>query len=253
MNEIEALIDGYWRWLRDKTAVKQFGDWTEITTPYLDRHNDYIQIYARKNGAGFVLSDDGYTISDLEQSGCSLNSTKRQEILNSILNGFGVKSNAGVIEVHATSDNFALRKHNLVQAIISVSDMFYLASPTVEAIFYEDVIKWLEASDIRFIPKVKFSGRSGFDHMFDFVIPKSRGASERIIRAINNPNRTAALNFIQAWEDTRSSRPENATPFAFLNDFEKPTPGPVTEALSNYDIKPIEWSRREQYITQLAA
>ncbi len=46
MSEIDLLIDGYWRWLRDKTAIKQLKDWTEITTPYLDRHNDYLQIYA---------------------------------------------------------------------------------------------------------------------------------------------------------------------------------------------------------------
>ena len=253
MSEIDILIDGYWRWLRDKTAVKQINDWYEITTPYLDRHNDYIQIYVRKNGVGYILTDDGATLADLEQSGCSLDSAKRQEILHSILNGFGVKEHAGAIEVHATSDTFALRKHNLIQSMLSIHDMFFLASPTVEAIFYEDVVEWLESSDIRFTSRIKFSGKSGFDHMFDFVIPKSKLASERIIRAINNPSRTTALNFIQAWEDTRPSRPENATPFAFLNDAEKKINGSVLDALSNYNIVPVEWSRRDQYISQLAA
>ena len=30
--------------------------------------------------------------------------------------------------MHATPDSFPLRKHNLVQAILAVNDMFYLAA-----------------------------------------------------------------------------------------------------------------------------
>ncbi len=202
MSEIDLLIDGYWHWLRDKSSVKQIDDWTEITTPYLDRHNDYVQIYARRDGKKYLLSDGGDTLTDLEQSGCSLDSPKRQTILKAILNGFGVEKVTNDLLVHATPENFAVRKHNLVQTILSVHDMFYLASPTVEALFFEDVAAWLDLSEIKFTPRVKFSGKSGFDHMFDFVIPKSKSASERIIRAINNPNRSSALSFITAWEDT---------------------------------------------------
>ena len=253
MSDVDILIDGYWRFLRDKTVVKQIDDWFEITTPYLDRHNDYMQIYAKKNGNGFVLTDDGYTIADLEQSGCNLENAKRQEILHSILNGFGVQQHGGDIQVHATMDTFSLRKHNLIQAMLSIGDMFFLASPTIEAIFYEDVAKWLDLLDIRFTSRVKFSGKTGFDHMFDFVIPKSRTASERIIRAINNPNRTTALNFIQAWQDTQASRPGNAIPFAFLNDSEKVISGTVVDALTNCNIVPIKWSQRDEQRAALAA
>ncbi len=253
MSEIDLLIDGYWRWLRDNSAIRQINDWTEITTPYLDRHNDYVQIYARREGKSYVLSDGGDTLTDLEQSGCSIDSPKRQTILNSILNGFGVEKAANDLLVHATPDNFAVRKHSLVQAILAVHDMFYLASPTLEALFFEDVAAWLDISEIRFTPRVKFSGKSGFDHMFDFVIPKSKSASERIIRAINNPNRPTALQLITAWEDTRDSRPENSQAYAFLNDAERIVGGSVTGALTNYGITPIEWSAREQYRERLAA
>jgi hypothetical protein len=253
MNEVEAHIDGYFRWLRDRTALVQLGDWTEITTPYLDRHNDYLQIYARKNGNGFVLTDAGETLLDLEQSGCNLDSPKRQQILKSILNGFGVEQTARDFEVHAMPDNFAVRKHNLIQAILSVQDMFFLAASSVESLFFEDVAAWLESVDIRFTPRVKFSGRSGFDHMFDFVIPKSRKAPERILRSINVPRREAAQNLIMAWIDTRDSRPDNSESFAILNDAEKPVGGNVTDALSNYGITPVPWSVRDRFMDRLAA
>ena len=253
MTEIDLLVDGYWRWLRDKTAIKQLKDWSEITTPYLDRHNDYIQIYARKNGADFMLTDGGETLLDLEQSGCAIESPKRQTILKSILDGFGVERHGNDLQVHAAPENFAIRKHNLIQTILSVHDMFYLASATVEALFLEDVAEWLESVDIRYTPRVKFSGKSGFDHMFDFVIPKSKFAVERIIRAVNNPSRSTSLSLITAWNDTRDSRPENAEPFAFLNDNEKPVGGGVADALRNYGITPVAWSQRGQFRERLVA
>ncbi|WP_341790629.1 DUF1828 domain-containing protein [Rickettsia endosymbiont of Polydrusus tereticollis] len=67
---VESLIEDYYKWLKDKTAWQQLKDWVEITTPYLDRHNDYIQIYLRQEGGHYILTDDSYTIEDLEQSGC---------------------------------------------------------------------------------------------------------------------------------------------------------------------------------------
>lgn len=254
MNEIEKLVDGYWRWLRDKTAIRRIDNWTEITTPYLDRHNDYIQIYAKnKSNGDYMLTDGGETLLDLAQSGFSLDSQKRQSILRSVLNGFGIEESNQELIVHASMDNFALRKHNLIQAILSVHDMFYLASPTVEALFFEDVAAWLDLSDIRYTPCVKFTGKTGFDHMFDFVIPKSRIEPERIIRAINNPSRNAAQNLVMAWLDTREVRPENSVSYAFLNDNERVISSTVKDALNNYKITPVPWSQRDEVRERLAA
>ena len=98
-----------------------------------------------------------------------------------------------LLEVQTSPENFPARKHNLIQAILAVNDLFYLASPIVESLFFEDVVAWLEANDIRYTPKVKFTGTSGFDHLFDFVIPKSpRKQPERIVQAINRPTRDTA-------------------------------------------------------------
>ena len=58
IDEVQSLLDRYWIWLRERTTLREIGEWTEITTPYLDRHNDYIQIYARRTDGGFLLTDD---------------------------------------------------------------------------------------------------------------------------------------------------------------------------------------------------
>lgn len=253
IDDVRRLIDDYAKWLRDKTSLRQVGGWIEITTPYLDRHNDYIQIYAKTTDTGYTLTDDGFTITDLEQSGCKLNSPKRQDLLNLALNGFGVQLQEGRLEVRASADNFALRKHNLVQAILSVNDMFYLAVPMVASVFYEDVTAWLDLHDVRYTPKVKFTGKTGYDHLFDFVIPKSRAQPERIVDTINRPNRDTAEAIAFKWIDTKEVRPPDAKAYVLINDLDQAVSPSVMDALTSYDVRPIPWSRRDEVRQELAA
>lgn len=253
IDEIQNLLDKYLLWLKDKTTLRQVQDWIEITTPYLDRHNDYMQIYVKHDNGGFVISDDGYTIEDLRLSGCELESKKRKDLLNLTLNGFGVKLDGEALVVHASSDNFALRKHNMVQAMLAVNDLFYLAGPVVASLFLEDVTAWLDLNDIRYTPRVKFSGKSGYDHLFDFVIPSSKRRPERIVQAINRPNRDTAQAIAFSWIDTKEVRPANSQAYVLLNDSEHTPSGSVIDALKNYDVRPVLWSKREDVREELAA
>jgi hypothetical protein len=252
--EIQKLLDDYVAWVKDKTTLREVnGSWAEITTPYLDRHNDALQIYARRENGGVVLTDDSYIIHDLEMSGCKLDTGKRQDLLRMTLNGFGVKLNKEALEIHATAENFPLRKHNLIQAMLAVNDLFYLAQPMVASLFLEDVIAWLEDYDVRYTPKVKFTGISGYDHLFDFVIPKSRKQPERIVQAINKPTRDTAESFMHKWSDTREVRPKTSKAYAVLNDREQPVPPGVIDAFRNYAINPVPWSHRHEVVQELAA
>jgi hypothetical protein len=253
LNDIEKLLDQYNAWLKNNTNLREIDDWVEITTPYIDRHNDQLQIYARRENGHFVLTDDGYTIHDLENSGCNLGTPKRQELLRMTLNGFGVKVNQDKLQVTATAENFPLRKHSLIQAMLAVNDLFYLAEPVVKSLFYEDVVRWLDEADVRYTPKVKFTGISGYDHLFDFVIPKSRRAPERILRTINRPSRATAETFIHAWSDTREVRSPESEAYAILNDREQSVPAEVPEALQVYSIMPVYWSHREEVRERLVA
>jgi len=253
MNQVAGLIDRYYAWLKDKTAWREIKDWVEITTPYLDTHNDYIQIYLKQQNGEFILTDDSYTITDLIQSGCSLDSPKRQKLLQTTLNGFGVHLNGQALEVRATHENFALRKHNLLQTILAVNDLFYLAAPSVASFFFEDVALWLDDHDIRHTERVKFAGRSGYDHMFDFVIPKSKRQPERILKVINNPNKDYAQATAFSWLDTREARSPDATAFAVLNDEGREVAAAVIEAFQNYEINPIPWTKRDEMLERLAA
>ncbi len=254
MEEIEKLIHQYTLWLKDKTTLKQVGEnWVQITTPHLDRHNDCLQIYARKKDGGFTLTDDGYTIEDLLNSGCNLDTPKRQELLKMTISGFGIQNRKNALETYATRENFALKKHNLLQAMLAVNDLFFLAQPMISSLFYEDVVEWLDTAEIRYTPKVKFTGKSGYDHMFDFVIPKSKVQPERILQTITRPSRDTAQALAFKWVDTKEVREPHSKAYAFLNDQEHAVAQGVIEALNNYDTIPVLWSERAGLRQELAA
>ena len=137
--------------------------------------------------------------------------------------------------------------------MLAVNDLFYLAKSVVESLFFEDVVTWLDANEIRYTPEVKFTGISGYDHLFNFVIPKSRKEPERIVQAINRPTRESALSFINAWTDTRQTRPPESKAYAMLNDIEQPVSGSVIDAFRNYQIRPVPWGDRAQVVLELAA
>lgn len=255
LHEMQELIHQYTEWLKAGTSLRELDGWVELTTPFLDRRNDFLQIYAHRENGHILLTDDSYIINDLELSGCSLNTPKRHELLQATLNGFGVSLNeqSKALEVKATPENFGRKKHSLIQAMLAVNDLFYLAEPLIKSLFFEDVVSWLDLNDVRYTQKVKFSGKSGYDHVFDFVIPKSKQQPERIIRTINRPSRDAAEAMMHAWSDTRAVRPSTSRAYALLNDKEQATAASVVDALRKYDIHPILWSRRDEARTELVA
>ena len=254
IDEVRGLLDQYAQWLRDKSVLREVNErYVEITTPYLDRHNDYTQIYVGRDNGGFVLTDGGETIQDLRASGCDLETSKRRDLLTASLNGFGIRREGDALTVKATAQDFSLRKHNLVQAILAVNDLFYLAVPVIASLFLEDVTAWLELHDIRFTPNLKFTGRSGYDHTFDFVVPASRRAPERLIRAVNRPSRDLAESLAFSWVDTKEVRPTASKFYTFLNDENRIPPTSIADALRSYDIVPVLWSRRDDVRLELAA
>jgi hypothetical protein len=253
--EADGLVAGYLRWLRDRTVLRQLGGgWAEITTPHLDRHNDCLQIYVRREDGGYLLTDDGYVIADLAAGGCDLASGRRQGLLATTLAGFGVGVGEGdALFVRATEGDFPAKKHGLVQAMLAVGDLFCLASPAAPSLFMEDVLAWLDAAGVRYTPNLKFTGRSGYDHRFGFIIPKSSRQPERIVEALPTPRAESAKQLLFKWSDVRDTRARGASLFALLNDAEAKVPPTLLDAMSTYGIHPVPWSRRGDALKTLAS
>lgn len=247
------LVDAYLAWLRSKICVADIGDVCEITTPFLDRHNDRLQIYVVATPNGLRLSDDGYIIGDLEASGCSFDTPNRRAALHAILNGFGVREHDGELYVETSVPNFPQKKHALTQAMLAVNDLFVTGKQRVATFFLEDVSHFLDAHDVRYSPSVEFTGKTGFTHKFDFLIPKSRQYPERLLRAINNPTRDAVTSVLFSWTDTKDVRSRGSRFYVFLNDTERELNPDLLSALQGYDVGTIPWSQRDQHVEELAA
>ncbi len=254
-SECQKLIDSYVDWLRRGLSVEEVGGACELTTPFLDRHNDHLQVYAVRENGNIVLSDDGYILADLRTSGLEMDTPKRKMVLESVLNGLGVRMDSNQLKVEASVSNLGQRLHSLVQAMLAVNDMFVMAQPRVASFFFEDVQAFLDSHDIRYTARVKLAGKSGYDHGVDFLIPKSRKRPERILQAIAAPKEDNVFGCLWTLSDTRAARgsqPESEPEaYAFLNDQEQGVGGDVIEALNAYRVTPAVWSRRAQYVEAL--
>jgi hypothetical protein len=251
---MENLIKKYVDWLNNKISFRQLGDWFEITTPFLNHHNDYIQIYARKEDSRILISDNGVTIDELEMTGVNIDrSDKRKSELAVILNSFGIKRDEkNGLFINCFENNFPESKHRFIQAILSVYDMYMLAEAKVESFFFEDVMKYFDDNDIRYTPNVQFIGRSNFPHQFDFSIPKTKKYPERLIKLINTPRKDLVISSLFSFEDTRKNRPES-TGLIILNDKSAKVSDEIIEAVKQYSIEPIEFSQIFNYKDNLAA
>jgi hypothetical protein len=205
------LKKSYIEWINRKLDYKDLNEGTiEITTPFLDRHNDMLQIFAipfEKNK--IKLTDDGYILSDLSMNGVDLTSSKkRKEIFSTILNGYGVSFDEAYNELFVITDisTFPQRKHMLIQAMITVNDMFMTSKTTVGNLFTEDVSNFLESNDIRYTENIFLGGKSGYNHNFNFLIPHFKDIPERVIHTMNSPSKGTLSNIIFSWSDTRDAR-----------------------------------------------
>lgn len=247
------FIGNYLAWIRSNSSQKQIGDYQEITTPFVDSHNDQIQFYVCRSQSGFVLTDDGYTLGDLEMCGCDINSKKRKEFIRQIAESLGVSIRDGAVVAEASEADIACKQHMMIQAMLKISDMFLTTSSRVKSLFFEEVDAFFEEHDIRNTPSIMLMGQSGLSHRFDFVIPASRREPERVVTTLNSPTKQNVQAAIFAWNDVTRTRSTQSKGYIVLNDIKKAPSSEILSAISNYDLVPIRWTDRQNYIQELAS
>ena len=265
IDQIAKLMGDYRNWLLESTSLRSVGGAVEITTPFLDRHNDCIQIYVREMGDDrLLLTDEGETIDDLEMSGISLKPLMQKELMKVATTGFGIDFENGVISVSASPNQFPLALNNLVQAILSINDLFYTVKPSSKhmniptarimnavtdenaksGIFRNNVGEWLAAQKFEIKRNASFSGKFYEKYKFHYMIRKFEHSPDRFVQAIVDSDRIKAREFAFAWLDTEESRPPDSKAFAVLDNRNNIIPPGLEDALHDYGIKPILWTDR---------
>ena len=255
----KSIIDGYASWWKDNAFAYQEGESIRFVCPLLNRHNDHMSLYIAENSSdgGYLISDLGETLNDLKISGCDvLKSEVRTKKLEQTLCGFGIGLKDNELCVAADEGSLFQKMNMLMQGMASVDDLFFTAKDSVKSLFVDDIAKWLENKGIRFTKDARFSGRSGFETKFDFVIPSTpKIAPERLIKAVGSPSENSVKNALFGWSDISSVRGESSS-YLFMNasNQEKNISTSLIQACRNYDVNPVIWDgNADSVLQELAA
>lgn len=214
-------IDEYSRWFKENSSARKLQNgWTEIGTPFMDRHNDGLTIYAKLENGNITLSDDGYIIGDLLADGVTINRQKRKKILDSFLMSYGVQNVDNELVMYTTLSEYPINMHMFIQAMLAVNDMFMLNNTTVKTIFIDDVASFLDKQQIIYTPSFIAKGSTGLEFNFHFQI--AGRTSEILINSFNTINPGNISSFLFDWIDIKEARQKCAKKqvlgLAFIND-----------------------------------
>ena len=69
IQEMQALMSRCANWAKEQAIVRQTDEGVEITTAYIDRHNDFLQVLLHRAASGaLALAPEGHVPNDFEQS-----------------------------------------------------------------------------------------------------------------------------------------------------------------------------------------
>ncbi len=248
MNEIREMERQYYNWLMEETIFTNYGEWVGIASPMLDRNNDYIEFFVKKQDNEIIISDHGETISELLMLGIDVkNNEKYAKFLKLTLNGFGIELfNNMELRIIANPKNYNEKKHSIVQAILAINDLYVLDNQKSKRpnFFIENVLKWFDDNDIGVNRNINITGKSGFQFKCDLIIPPSRKKNkpEKIIKILNRLNKTQVVNLIFGWEDIKKFREDNTELYTIIGANDNDS---NANAFKQYGILPIEFDNIE--------
>ncbi|HCV2987254.1 TPA: DUF1829 domain-containing protein [Staphylococcus aureus] len=227
----------------------------KIDIPFKDNSLDNLKIYALYDQSRdmITLTDDGYTIFGLENNSVSINKfKKRKKIFEEHLSAYGIKYNDKTHEIFVQTNfkNFNKSKHNLLQCLIFVNDMYLLSNPKSQNIFTEDVANKLDEHNIYYGRDIPIIGSSGVVHNFDFFISAKKNQKEKFINAISNPNNSMIIKSkITDAMQAKKIKTHRQNEFIFiLNDSKKEINEHNKSLLHENYISTIDYSELDEKI-----
>lgn len=258
--DIRELRQIYETWSRNKIQFIENQNFIEIQTPFLDMYSDRISLYLSRTNTTtesqiYNLTDDGYTMNELESLDFSPYSTKkRKSYFIQTLNTFGVKYNQQTSELYiefSDLSQFPNLQQRLVQCILKISDMLLTAQDRVVNFFTEDIENFFLDNNVQYSTGSNYLGQTGNLVNFDFQIGRTRNQPEKLIKAINNPTGTAYIEPLFHIDDVRRVRPDNQF-FIIANDTNNGISDTFISSSRGWNVEVLTWSTKENWVNQFA-
>ncbi len=112
-----------------------------VFTPFMFDDGDCLSIVLRKEGQGWVLSDEGHTFMHLSYAvdlNDVLRSGNRNRIIQNALSFFGVEDRNGELLATVEHGGYGDALYSFVQALLKISDVKFLSREQVRSTFIED-------------------------------------------------------------------------------------------------------------------
>lgn len=242
--DIRKMIDSYTNWINEEMSFERIGEYYEITTPYFDRFDDYLQIYVKQlDDDKIFLTDDGYIIGNLIACGMQFrNGSSKRSILERTIKNYGLCLDGEAITTTADFKNFPQKKHMMVQAMLLIDNMFELRKDNVKNLFLEDVTSFFDKHEIYYTRDFSIIGKTRNIYTYDFHFQRNRrNRTDRFCRVINRLNKSIRDSTIFNWIDTVDARADASSLIVVVND-ENPINESDIEALNSYNIESILFS-----------
>ena len=108
-----------------------------VFTPFMFDDGDHLSIVLKKDGDGWILSDEGNSYMRLtyDMDEQDLYEGKRHAIISSALSLFNVEDRDGELVIRVRDGMYGDALFSFVQAILKIADVSYLANERVQSAY----------------------------------------------------------------------------------------------------------------------
>lgn len=242
------------KWYEKRFSIKDLKNASEIITPFVNHLNDRISLFVEISDNNEIrLSDDGITLNELELSGIDWAVPTRQRILKDIMKNYDLQLNDNVLfTVAQNQTQFAQKKYNLIQGILSIYDILFTSKNYATGIFNEEVLEYLFDNEFGGTPGPKLIGNSGLTHQLDYSLGATKKRPHILIKFLNHPNFTevAAQKFISDDLKKKMGTQKISVKYVIIgNDKKNNIPEKSLIAAKDMGIDLVPWSDKTSILS----
>lgn len=251
--ELDVVKDSYVNWIRENTHLSDgLNNSIEISSPFIDSLNENIKLYVVPESNDIKVTDDGYTIWNLETTGMVFRKgSQRERILLDIMERYSVDIDLSTKELYikTDNDNLGMAIHVLTQTILSVSDLLRFNKKNIKNLFYEEVNNYFTQNKeiFDYFPDFEIQGKSKLMHRFDYLMT-TQNKQKKLVKLVNSLDQVQLERILLSWQDTSQQRikkyNENLGMVALINDSQKKISSKFEIAFAQYGIEPIGFSNK---------
>lgn len=247
--DTQKLLDSYYNWLIKGYTVNKLDDNTsEIVTPFLDSINDNIYIYVTKLSNGKIqLTDDGYTLNNLELMGVELTST-RNKIIDSIRKLYNIDLIQDQLSIVGNEADFPIMKFNLISAINRIDSLSLTKRDNITSIFRDEVVSYFKEHDFGGVSDHPLHGASGLSYKIPYVIPNQNDRPYRIFETTSELSKNIMMQQAYEYTDIQKTGFTDSIEFFLIHKKSSSISSDVKNIAKDAEINILPWENKNELL-----